>query len=146
MTRAVHHSALCVSDLDASRRFYTEGLGLEVLMDESFEGDWPTLFAAPSTRLRSIFLGDPARPDAGIVELVQFEGGVGVGDATGPPTSGFFLLSFFVGLDATLERLAALGYRDVRRIEQSAPGGAVSMATLTDPDGVRIELIDTPGR
>jgi len=145
----VHHSAICVGDLDASLRFYTEGLGLEVLMDRSFDGDWPTLFGARSTRLRSIFLGDPARPDTGIVELVQFYAGVdprpGPGPEPGPPTRGFLLLSFFVDVDDTLGRLASLGYRAVRRIDQPAPGGSVAMAVLEDPDGVRIELVDAPG-
>jgi glyoxylase I family protein len=153
MRPGVHHSAICVGDLDASLRFYTEGLGLEVLMDRSFDGDWPTLFGARSTRLRSIFLGDRARPDSGIVELVQFDAGVDQGPEpgpepgpeAGPPTRGFLLLSFFVDVDDTLERLASLGHRDVRRIDQPAPGGSVAMAVLEDPDGVRIELVDAPG-
>jgi len=69
----VHHSAIQVRDIDASLRFYRDGIGLEVLMDHVFEGDWPTLFDAPSTTLRSIFLGDRRHPDAGIVELVSFD-------------------------------------------------------------------------
>ena len=70
----VHHSALHVADLDASLRFYRDGIGLEVLMDQVFEGDWPTLFGVPTTTLRSIFLGDRAHPDGGVVELVSFAG------------------------------------------------------------------------
>ena len=65
----IHHSAICVRDIDASLRFWRDGLGFEVLMDGSFEGDWPTLLRAPSTELRSVFLGDPAHPDAGVVEI-----------------------------------------------------------------------------
>ena len=142
----VHHSAICVRDVDESLRFYRDGLGLTVLMDQVFDGDWPTLFDATSSRLRSVFLGDPGVRDAGIVELVAFDSGVGDGPPPGAPHSGFFLLSFFVDLDLVAERLAVLGYRDLRRIEQPAPGGAVAMATLVDPDGVRIELIDAVAR
>jgi catechol 2,3-dioxygenase-like lactoylglutathione lyase family enzyme len=142
----VHHSAVYARDVDASLRFYRDGLGLQVLMDHEFDGDWPTLFDAPGERLRSVFLGDPDSPDAGIVELVAF-----AGDHTGdhgdaptpaPPRPGFFLLSFFVDVEATLNRLASVGLDGLaRRIQVPAPGGDVEMATVRDPDGVLVELI-----
>jgi len=168
----VHHSAIVVHDVDSSLRFYRDGLGLEVLMDHVFDGDWHTLFDAPSNTLRSIFLGDRRHADAGVVELVVFEGedardggggdavggghagggGGGGGDASGGAGSaggaagaGFFLLSFYVDVEAVLERLGALGFGPARRIEQPSPTGSVAMATLLDPDGVRIELIDVAG-
>jgi len=140
---------LCVRDVDASLRFYRDGLGLEVLMDHAFDGDWPTLFDAPSSRLRSVFLGDPAGADAGIVELVVFDGSTGgeagVTPTARPPRSGFFLLSFFVDVDATLDRLAGLGLGGTpRRVEHPGPAGTVSMATVRDPDGLLVELIQAP--
>jgi glyoxylase I family protein len=141
----VHHSAVLASDVDASLRFYREGLGLQVLMDHEFDGDWRTLFGAPADRLRSVFLGDPDSPDAGIVELVTFAGDDG-GDAPAPapPRPGFFLLSFFVDVDATMARLAALGLDEqVRRISVPGPGGDVDMVTVRDPDGVLVELVGT---
>jgi glyoxylase I family protein len=137
---------LCVRDVDESLRFYRDGLGLEVLMDHGFDGDWPTLFDAPSSRLRSVFLGDPAGADAGIVELVVFDGSTidpaAGAAAVGPPASGFFLLSFFVDVDATLERLDGLGLGGTpRRIAQPGPAGTVPIATVRDPDGLLVELI-----
>ena len=146
MPRCLHHAALCVRDLDASLRFYRDGLGLDVVMDHRFEGDWPALFDASSRHLRSVFLGDPASADAGIVELVVFDDvtaePAGPVTAAGPPGSGFFLLSFFVDVDATLRRLGSLGLAArPRRIEQPGPGGPVSMATVRDPDGILVELI-----
>jgi catechol 2,3-dioxygenase-like lactoylglutathione lyase family enzyme len=66
----VHHSAIVVRDVEASLRFWRDGIGLDVTMDMHFDGDWSTLFGAPANRLRSIFLGDLARTDAGIVELI----------------------------------------------------------------------------
>jgi glyoxylase I family protein len=142
----VHHSAIATRDIDAGIRFYRDGLGLQVLMDHEFDGDWRTLFDAPGDRLRSVLLGDPNSPDAGIVELVAF-----VGDGTGadfaalspaPPRPGFFLLSFFVDVDATLKRLAAVGLDEpARRIRVPGPEGDVEMATVRDPDGVLVELI-----
>jgi len=142
MGARVHHSAICARDVDASLRFYREGIGLDVLMDQEFEGDWPTLFGASATKLRSVFLGDRRHPDAGIVELVDFAGDTSPPGAPSAPPGGFFLLSFFVDVEEVLGRLAGLGHDRVRRIEQPGPRGPVTMATLVDPDGVRIELID----
>lgn len=142
----VHHSAICVRDLDASLRFYRDGLGLQTLMDHSFDGDWPTLFDAPATRLRSVFLGDPDHAGTGIVELVAFAGAPrGAQAASGPLAPGFLLLSFFVDVDETLARIERLGLaRDARRIEVPGPAAPVAMATLRDPDGVLVELVGAP--
>lgn len=142
----VHHSAICVRDPGASLRFYRDGLGLQTLMDHSFDGDWPALFDAPSSRLRSVFLGDPARSDVGLVELVDFEATPPAGRARSSPLEpGFFLLSFFVDVEETLARIDRLGLaRDVRRIEVPGPAGPVPMATLRDPDGVLVELVGAP--
>jgi catechol 2,3-dioxygenase-like lactoylglutathione lyase family enzyme len=61
--RAIHHTVVIVRDLDASLRFYRDGLGLDVLADRQVEGDWPGLPGAPSRSLRAVFLGDPNVPD-----------------------------------------------------------------------------------
>ena len=144
----VHHSAVYTRDVDASLRFYRDGLGLQVLMDHEFDGDWRTLFDAPGNRLRSVFLGDPDTPDAGIVELVAFAkdvtGDAGSGASPAPPEPGFFLLSFFVDVPDTLARLDTLGLdAGARRIRVPGLGGDVEMATVRDPDGVLVELVGT---
>jgi catechol 2,3-dioxygenase-like lactoylglutathione lyase family enzyme len=41
----IHHSVVVVRDLDASLRFYRDGIGLDLLQDRHVEGDWPDLFA-----------------------------------------------------------------------------------------------------
>ncbi len=146
MSARVHHSAIQVNDIDASLRFYRDGLGLEVLMDHVFEGDWPTLFEARSTTLRSVFLGDRRRPEAGVVELVVFGEGDAPPSESSPTSAGFFLLSFYVEVDVVLSRLDDLGFGPARRIEQPGPTGPVPMATLRDPDGVQIELIGVAAR
>jgi glyoxylase I family protein len=142
----VHHSAIVVRDVDASLRFWREGIGFAVIMDMEFDGDWRALFDARSDRLRSVFLGDPEHADAGIVELVQFPGGADRRRPVTTPHEGFFLLSCYVDVEAVLARLAALGLGGTpRRITVPAPGGAsVQMATVVDPDGTLVELIGLP--
>jgi hypothetical protein len=44
-----------------------------------------------------------------VLELNVFDGDVPEGPPPCPPRTGFFLLSFFVDVEATLSRLAALG-------------------------------------
>jgi catechol 2,3-dioxygenase-like lactoylglutathione lyase family enzyme len=155
----IHHSAIVTADVEQSMRFWRDGLGFTELFDNTFTGDWPTLFGAQTDRLRSIFLGDPSTPDSGIVELVVFDGaragpatkdgpaGPATKDGPAGPAVGFFLLSLQRDVDATLEVLARLGFDDgVRRISMPAPGGkTVDMAVITAPDGVRVELIGPPG-
>lgn len=144
MAGRVHHSAINARDFDASLRFYRDGLGLEVMMDQEFDGDWPALFGAKASRLHSVFLGDPSNPDAGIVELVSFGDMRDPEPAVDDPQVGFFLLSFMVGdVDKVLERLRELDFAgEPRRIEHPSPdGSSVVMATVRDPDGVLVELI-----
>jgi catechol 2,3-dioxygenase-like lactoylglutathione lyase family enzyme len=142
----VHHAAICTADVERSMRFWRDGLGLTELFDHTFTGDWPTLFDAKTDRLRSIFLGDPAAPDTGIVELVVFDGALEAEPAAAGPRHGFFLLSLEREVDATLLTLANLGFTDgIRRITMSAPDGkSVPMAVVTAPDGVVVELIGPP--
>lgn len=142
----IHHTAIVTADVERSMRFWRDGLGLAELFDHTFTGDWPTLFGAATERLRSVFLGDPGTPDAGIVELVQFDDTRPGGRPPSAPTFGFFLVSLERDVDVTLARLGELGFDDdVRRIDMPAPGGkTVAMAVITAPDGVRVELIGAP--
>ena len=89
----IHHSAICVRDVEASLRFWRDGLGFEVTMDHRFEGDWPTLLHGPSRELRSVFLGDPGHPASGTVELVHLGDVDGPASGGGPAGAGFLLLS-----------------------------------------------------
>jgi catechol 2,3-dioxygenase-like lactoylglutathione lyase family enzyme len=135
----VHHSAICVADVDESLRFWRDGLGFVVLMDERFDGDWPSLLEAPSTSLRAVFLGQPDRADAGIVELVGL-GPVPDGPPATPPAHGFLLLSVITDVEAALDRLARLGLGGAPRRVTVA---GVAMAVVRDPDGVQVELVDS---
>lgn len=140
----IHHTAICTRDLDASRQFWQEGLGFVERMDQCFDGDWPTLFNAREPRLRSVFLGDPSTEDAGLIELVEFVGGVD--DAGGPrpePAVGFFLVSVYLSIGPALARLASLGLGG-EPVSITLPVG-VRMAVVHDPNGVAVELFDLGG-
>jgi glyoxylase I family protein len=145
MPGGIHHTVVIVRDLDASLRFYRDGLGLDLLADRQVEGDWPGLFGAATGRLRAVFLGDPGVPDdqAGVLELNVLDGAA-PGPPPGPPQTGFSMMSFFVDVEAALSRLAALGLGGTpRQITQPTPSGPLTIATVRDPDDVLVLL--TPG-
>lgn len=140
----IHHTAIVTTDVERALRFWRDGLGLTVLFDHAFAGDWRTLFDADTDELRSIFLGAPETPEAGIVELVVFDNTDRVDEpAAAKPGPGLFLVSLNRDVEPTLQRLAHAGFTDgVRQIDMPAPHGKrVAMAVITAPDGVRVELI-----
>jgi catechol 2,3-dioxygenase-like lactoylglutathione lyase family enzyme len=138
----VHHTAICVTDPDASLRFYRDGLGMQVTMEDTFDGPWRQLFDGPSDRLHMTFLGDPDHPEAGTIELVRYRDGDPEPSLPAVQRYGFMLVSLYVDVDATLERLASIGFPDHERVELETPHGRLAMASVRDPDGVLIELID----
>lgn len=142
----VHHTAICTADVERSMRFWRDGIGLTELFDHNFTGDWPTLFNAATTTLRSVFLGDPEHPDTGVVELVVFDGAAVAPPRPDGPCCGFFLVSLERDVDSTLATLASLGFTEgTRRIAVPAPGGQrVQMAVVIAPDDVLVELIGPP--
>ena len=138
----LHHAAICTRDIERSLVFWRDGLALDVIMDHTFDGDWPTLLRARSSTLRSVFLGDPAAPEAGVVELVDFGTPMDASIDNPADRAGFLLLSFNVDLDATLARLDASGMLPDPPRQITEHG--VRMAVIYDPDGVQVELVDLP--
>ena len=51
------------------------------------------------------------------------------------------MLSFFVDVETTLERLASMGLGgEPRRVVQQTPNGPMTLATVRDPDGSLVLL------
>jgi|SRR5262245_775378 len=142
-TVQVHHVTLFVRDTDRSLRFYRDALGLAILVDREFDGDWPTLLGVASKRLRAVILGDPKHPHVGQVELITFAEPVPDGPPPLAPATGTVVLAFLVDLDAVLPALLDAGATDLRRTTL-ANGHAA--ATVRDPDAVLVELLDVRGR
>jgi glyoxylase I family protein len=140
----VHHTGICTADIETSLRFYTEGIGLEVFFDVVLDVDVEPLLGDTTSKVRTIFLGSKAHPDVGVLELLD----MGIDripaqpPASGRAQRGAFLVSFNVPVQPALDRLAALGMGGTPRT-MPTPGGGVA-ATVVDPDGVMVELLDQP--
>jgi catechol 2,3-dioxygenase-like lactoylglutathione lyase family enzyme len=136
------HVVIFVADADRSLAFYREGLGLQTIVDREFEGPWPGMFGGvTSTLLRAMILGDPEHRDRGQVELLTLAEPVATGPGALPIATGTVMLSFMVDLGSVLPRLEAAGGTDVRRATLK---NGVAVATLRDPDGTLVELLDVP--
>src|SRR3954469_7303808 len=132
----VHHTGVCPADMDTSLRFYVDGIGLTVLFDVVLPLDLEPLLGVTTSKVRTVFLGDPARSDAGVLELLDLGTGGVAGEPAGSglPQRGAFLLSFHVAVQETLSRLESLGLGGTPR-RMPTPTGGLS-ATVVDPDGI----------
>lgn len=139
------HVGLCPSDIEASLRFYVEGIGLEVVFDVTLRADMHSLLGVHTENgVRTIFLASPSDPGKSRLELLDLlDGSAGTEPArSGLPQRGLTLVSFVVPVQATLDRLKEMGLGGEPRI-MPTPTGALS-AMVVDPDGVMVELLDNP--
>jgi lactoylglutathione lyase len=139
------HAGVTVSDMDASLRFYRDGLGLEVLFDgESAVGAARVIWNLEPERVRVVFLGVPGSDST--VELFEFFGLERHAASARPCDYGAGHMCLFVedaeGLHA---RLRELGYRsragEVVTIQKGPHAGAKAVYML-DPDGYHVELYE----
>ena len=125
------HVRLTVTDIDRSRAWYTQALGLDVVLAFALPGD-----------VRGALLRNAA--GAG-VELFQVPGAAPGVTGADPPaamrTTGFGHVAFAVDdLDATYAAVLAAGAASVWA-PRDAPEPGRRMAFVHDPDGHLIELI-----
>jgi len=138
------HAGLCVADLDRSLRFYTEGLGFEVA--EGYDvGDEvaDTLEVPKGVVLRSQMIVK----DGTKIELLGWTSPAVEGTpSTRRNQVGLTHLSFTVeDLPAIEARLVALGATVVESTRTHIDMGVATLDLLflADPDGTRIELMET---
>ena len=140
---SVSHIGICVSDLDASLRFYCEGLGFVEGASHDVGQEFAALMEVDGVRLRSRMI---AR-DGVTIELLGFDAPGVTGDGSRRPMNmlGLTHLSLRVGdVEGTAATIEALGGTVVRETRTTFAFGdsTLDFVYCTDPDGVRIELMD----
>jgi lactoylglutathione lyase len=140
------HFGLCVSDLDRSVRFYCEALGFEKAESHAIGSEFAALMDFADVELASQFV----RRGSTAMELLSFTEPVAFGDGERRALNqlGLTHLSFRVrDVAATTERIVDLGGAVVEssRTVMDLGGTALQFVYCTDPDGVRIELMDLGG-
>jgi len=138
----LHHVGIAVRDLAESVRFYRDGLGFSVLMEQTFDKEWKRLVESPCSRMHAVILGRPEEPGSAI-ELIAFEDDVTRSPRSGPPV-GIFLMAFEIAdVAATKERLAALGFGDFELEHSDIGGQRLHVTFVRDPDGNVVELVSS---
>jgi len=143
---SVSHLGICVSDLDASIRFYCEGLGFTETAAHDVGEEFAALMEVEGVRLRSRMIAK----DGVTLELLGFDAPGVTGDGARRPMNQLGLTHLSLRVDdveATAATIEALGGNVVRATRTTFPLGATTLDFLycTDPDGVRIELMDLGG-
>ena len=122
------HTMIRVGDLEASKRFYCEALGMKVLREEDF----------PDGKFSLSFIGYGDEASNTVIELTYNYGRAeyALGDAFGHIALGTD------DIKAACERVRALGYKVVREPGPMKHGTTV-IAFVQDPTGYKIELIES---
>ena len=143
---AFSHFGICVADLDRSLRFYCEGLGFTEVAAHEVGTEFGALMELDDLQLSSRMI----TRDGVTVELLGYGSPPVVGEPVRRPLNqlGLTHLSFRVDdLEAVAARIEALGGHVVTttRTTLDLGGTALDFVYCTDPDGVRIELMDLGG-
>ncbi|MGP8060142.1 MAG: VOC family protein [Acidimicrobiales bacterium] len=140
------HFGICVCDLEASLRFYCEALGFVPAESHQIGTEFARLMELDEVSLRSQFI----RREEVAIELLAFAEPAPVGEPVRRPVNrlGLTHLSFRVDdLEGTAARVAAFGgtVLEQTRTGLDISGTVLDFVYCTDPDGVRIELMDLGG-
>ncbi len=140
------HFGICVSDLECSLRFYCEGLGFEKAESHAIGSEFARLMDLPDVAVTSQFI----RRGPIAIELLAFHEPAPFGERERRAVNelGLTHLSFRVhDVAATVTRIVELGGAVVESSRTSIELGemALQFVYCTDPDGVRVELMDLGG-
>ncbi len=143
---AFSHFGICVSDLERSLRFYCEALGFEKAESHEIGAEFARLMDLADVSVTSQFI----RRGATAIELLAFHepASFGSGERRAVNQLGLTHLSFRVrDVAATAARIVDLGGAVVEPSRTTIAMGATALEFVycTDPDGVRVELMDLGG-
>ena len=143
---AFSHFGICVSDLERSLRFYCDGLGFDKAESHPIGSEFAPLMDLPDVAVTSQFI----RRGSTAIELLAFTEPTPTGSTERRPVHqlGLTHLSFRVrDVEGVAARLVELGGAvvDSSRTEIDLGGTPLRFVYCTDPDGVRVELMDLGG-
>jgi lactoylglutathione lyase len=140
---AFSHFGICVSDLERSLAFYCGALGFEKAESHEIGSDFAALMDLPDVAVTSQFI----RRGPTAIELLAFHepGPFGEGRRRAVNQLGLTHLSFRVDdVAAVASRVVEFGGAVVETSRTTIDFGGTALQFLycTDPDGVRVELMD----
>jgi catechol 2,3-dioxygenase-like lactoylglutathione lyase family enzyme len=138
------HFGICVSDLERSVRFYCEGLGFkEAGRLEVSDAPTAKLIEIPGVDLHAVYLDR----EGVRIELLHYPSPGTVGSAEPRPMNQRGLTHFAIRVDSVDETIATLRPLGARILEHTRVRNDefdAEIIYVTDPDGTRIECVQTP--
>ena len=137
------HYSHCVSDIERSRRFYTDVLGFEAVAEFDFDDpDTARVMGVPGCKFKGIFM----KRDGMRIEIIAF--------SVPPPDRvqrrrqaneiGHSHLSFYVkNLDEALDYLRSKGV-PIEESTRTILTMGIECCVVRDPDGFPIEIVEQP--
>ena len=142
--RYLMHVGICVADLGRALRFYRDGLGfVEAGGLEVSDASTAQLLELPGVELQAVYL----ERDGLRIELLHYPRPGTVGSAVARPMNQPGLTHFAIrvdSLDDTIAKLRPLGATVLEHIRVRNEEFDADIIYLTDPDGTRIECVQTP--
>ncbi len=139
------HIGICVSDLERSVRFYRDTLGFEELSRLDVRGeDSERLLDIEGGELQAVYL----QRDGTRIELLFYPvaGHEPIQKPQPMNRLGFTHLSLRVAdLASVVEAVESVGGSSLSHTLINKPEWGTGAIFVTDPDGLRIELLETPG-
>jgi lactoylglutathione lyase len=140
------HFGICVSDLERSLRFYCEALGFEKAESHQIGSEFAGLMEFADVSVTSQFI----RKGTTAIELLAFTEPTPFGDGQRRAVNqlGLTHLSFRVDdVAAVAAKVVELGGAIVESSRTTIDFGGTPLEFVycTDPDGVRVELMDLSG-
>jgi lactoylglutathione lyase len=138
------HFGLCVTDLQRSLRFYCDGLGFEtdseLLVGDEFRN---ALEVEGEADLDAVYL----RKGPMTVELLAYRSPIPFGrPSASRGQRGLTHMAFYAeDLDEAVAHLVACGGHAVEATRTRSEAMAVQLMFVEDPDGVRVEILQTLG-
>jgi catechol 2,3-dioxygenase-like lactoylglutathione lyase family enzyme len=151
MITGLHHGNIVVSDLERSKRFYTEILGLQIVMEtEINEPEFARGVGIPGTIVRGVFLAVPNTPT--VIEMFQYTAprkSVPLNPKGLPSDIGIGHLCFQVDdIEAVYGKLKEKGIpfvsSPVTIPKTHKDVGGVRFCYFKDPDGILLEILSLP--
>jgi lactoylglutathione lyase len=136
------HGGITVKDMDASLRFYRDGLGLEQEFDKILDGPYlNVVLGLDHDSIRAVYLRIPG---GGFVELLEYRGIERLPAASRPCDFGSGHLCLYVDdVEGMHARLVSLGFhaRSDQVVDITAgPNTGARSCYMADPDGYSVEL------
>ncbi len=138
------HVGICVRDLERSVRFYRGGLGFEEAGRLEISGEpTATLLEIPDAELHAVYL----ERDSLRIELLHYPRPGAVGSPEPRPMNQLGLTHLAVrveSLDDAIAKLIPLGAKVLEQTRVRNDEFDADLVYVTDPDGTRIECVETP--